>query len=74
MRKLNEKFKATLDTSPGERFLDFLIAPRGFDRRLRHRCFRDLSVDLQNGIIDGVRWQLRLIARIEYAIERIERL
>ena len=74
MQKLNEKFKANLNTSRGERFLDFLIAPRGFDRRLRHRCFRDLSVDLQNDIINGVRWQLRLIARIEYAIERIERL
>ena len=70
--QLNEKFNLTLNTSPMQRFLDFLIAPRGFDRRVLHNCFRDFSIDFDNGVLSGIRWQLRLIARIEYAIESIE--
>ena len=71
LKRLNQKFKDSLDNGRYERFLDFLIAPRGFERRVKHSCYKDLSLDLQNGIFESVRWQLRLIARIEFAIERI---
>lgn len=72
LKRLNQKFKDNLDNGRYERFLDFLIAPRGFERRVKHSCYKDLSLDLQNGIFEGIRWQLRLIARIEFAIERIK--
>tara|TARA_B100000674_G_scaffold433478_1_gene391924 strand:- start:933 stop:2087 length:1155 start_codon:yes stop_codon:yes gene_type:complete len=72
LEKLNQKFKHSLNNGRYERFLDFLIAPRGFERRVKHSCYKDLSSDLQNGIFEGIRWQLRLIARIEFAIERIK--
>lgn len=68
---LKQKFQSELVTSPGQRFLDFLIAPRSWNRRVKHQCFQGLYHDLHQEIFSSIEFQLKLIARIEYALDSI---
>ena len=70
-KELQLSFKTNLDNGIWNRFLDFLIASRTFSRRIRHQCYKDLSLDLKQDIIQGIHAQLRLIGRLEYIIENL---
>ena len=71
LKELQLSFKTNLDNGIWNRFLDFLIASRTFSRRIRHQCYKDLSLDLKQDIIQGIHAQLRLIGRLEYIIENL---